>query len=219
MTDFHAKCPECGHVWAVVKLPMPIDEAARAMLAAFCPACGNDSPTTAPAAEIPTVKETTMQSNDNAPITASDPDLTPAARAAFEWAVTVPRTEKISDQPDCEKHFGPLSDTELLAVADALDARAAALDAERKEMLDYVVQRADPTLTPAQIKACDWACTIETNLTGHPDYLDHFGAFTPEERKQCGAELRRRGEAQKREADMLLEEGRRRFGADFMAGE
>jgi len=51
--DFWAKCPECGNVWCVVRLPMPIEEAARAMIAAFCPVCGNDSPTTAPPSSIP----------------------------------------------------------------------------------------------------------------------------------------------------------------------
>lgn len=55
--DFYAKCPECGHVWSVVKLPMEAREAARAMMAAFCPACGNDSPTTAPAADIPPARQ------------------------------------------------------------------------------------------------------------------------------------------------------------------
>lgn len=53
MSAFYAKCPECGYVWSVFDLPAPIEEAARRMMAAFCPVCGNDSPTTAPAAEIP----------------------------------------------------------------------------------------------------------------------------------------------------------------------
>lgn len=56
-SDFWAKCPECAHVWSVVKLPMEAREAARLMMAAFCPSCGNDSPTTAPPAEIPTVQQ------------------------------------------------------------------------------------------------------------------------------------------------------------------
>lgn len=55
--DFWAKCHECGHVWCVVKLPMPIEEAARRMIAAFCPICGNDSPTTAPPTDIPTAQQ------------------------------------------------------------------------------------------------------------------------------------------------------------------
>ena len=57
MNAVYAKCPECAHVWAVVELPAPIEDAARRMMAAFCPICGNDSPTTAPAAEIPTAQQ------------------------------------------------------------------------------------------------------------------------------------------------------------------
>lgn len=56
-SDFWAKCPECGHVWSVVKLPMEIIEAARRMMAAFCPRCGNDSPKAANAADIPTAQQ------------------------------------------------------------------------------------------------------------------------------------------------------------------
>ncbi|ALJ15332.1 hypothetical protein [Sphingopyxis macrogoltabida] len=144
--------------------------------------------------------------------------LSPAARAAFEWAITVPPMEKITEQPDFKRHMDHLSDAESVAVLRALESRAAALDAEGKEMLTYIAERADPSLTPAQIRACDWACTIHADLTGHPDFLEYFGALTPEERKQCGVELRRRGEMQRREADLLEEEGRRRFGADFMTG-
>ncbi|ALJ14087.1 hypothetical protein [Sphingopyxis macrogoltabida] len=67
MSDFYAKCPECGHVWSVVKLPMEAKEAARRMIAAFCPVCGNDSPTTAPAAEVRCTAQqtpTAQQEND-----------------------------------------------------------------------------------------------------------------------------------------------------------
>lgn len=31
----------CGHVWAVVHLPMQLDLAAKAMSRATCPKCGN----------------------------------------------------------------------------------------------------------------------------------------------------------------------------------
>jgi len=36
----HGRCP-CGHVWAVVYLPMKLVAAANAMRRATCPSCGN----------------------------------------------------------------------------------------------------------------------------------------------------------------------------------
>lgn len=43
MSDLKAKCPACGDVWLVAKLPMPLMEAAALMTAARCPA-GCDAP-------------------------------------------------------------------------------------------------------------------------------------------------------------------------------
>lgn len=36
----YGRC-KCGHVWAVVYLPLPLAEAAKAMSRATCPMCAN----------------------------------------------------------------------------------------------------------------------------------------------------------------------------------
>ena len=32
-----ARCGECNHIWVVAHLPMPLDQAAKLMMAARCP--------------------------------------------------------------------------------------------------------------------------------------------------------------------------------------
>lgn len=41
MTDLFAKCPTCGNVWKVAKLPMEVRKVARLAKAARC-SCGSD---------------------------------------------------------------------------------------------------------------------------------------------------------------------------------
>jgi endogenous inhibitor of DNA gyrase (YacG/DUF329 family) len=60
-------CPECGHVWAPVKLPMEAATACKAMIAAFCPRCGNDSPEMAAAADIPPAQQENDMSTADRP--------------------------------------------------------------------------------------------------------------------------------------------------------
>ena len=38
---FHGKCRECATVFVVCYVPIPLDAAARLMLAAACPACAS----------------------------------------------------------------------------------------------------------------------------------------------------------------------------------
>lgn len=80
---------------------------------------------------------------------------------------------------------------------------------------------ADARLSPEAVAACDWACTIpgDVSLVTHPEFEKHFGHLSNEQVTLASAEMRRRGEAAEREATLLLEEGRDRFGAGFMAGE
>ena len=40
MADIHGKCPACGHVFLVAKLPMEVSKAARLMSRAACAHCG-----------------------------------------------------------------------------------------------------------------------------------------------------------------------------------
>lgn len=81
------------------------------------------------------------------------------------------------------------------------------------------IRAADPGLSPEAIAACDWACTIpgDVSLVQHPDFQKHFGKLPPEQVTLAADEMRRRGEAAQREADLLEEEGRRIHGANFTA--
>ena len=37
MSDLSAKCGQCGHVWTVAKLPMPLGQVAKLAMQASCP--------------------------------------------------------------------------------------------------------------------------------------------------------------------------------------
>ena len=53
MADLYAKCPTCGNVWCVAKLPQTVRKVGKLARAARCP-CGSDEKPILPQAhEIP----------------------------------------------------------------------------------------------------------------------------------------------------------------------
>lgn len=52
---FGAKCRECGHVWIIGYLPMPMRQMGKLSGKAKCPKCGDKKPLLAKTAEIAAV--------------------------------------------------------------------------------------------------------------------------------------------------------------------